>query len=58
MLIQKRFKPDGFNFGINVGKTADQSVFNDHIYLTTNYKGDVKNPIGGVRGVIAGKQGY
>lgn len=58
MLIQKRFNPDGFNVGINVGETAGQSIFHVHIHLIPRYKGDVESPRGGVRGVIPGKQGY
>lgn len=57
-LIQKRFNPDGFNVGINVGETAGQSVFHVHIHLIPRYKGDVENPRGGVRGVIKEKQNY
>lgn len=56
--IQKRFNPDGFNVGINVGETAGQSVFHVHIHLIPRYKGDVENPRGGVRGVIPNKQNY
>jgi len=57
-LIQKRFNPDGFNVGINVGEMAGQSIFHVHIHLIPRYKGDVENPRGGVRGVIPNKQSY
>lgn len=57
-LIQKRFNPDGFNVGINVGEAAGQSIFHVHIHLIPRYKGDVENPRGGVRGVIKEKQSY
>lgn len=57
-IIQKRYSPDGFNVGINVGETAGQSIFHVHIHLIPRYKGDVENPKGGVRGVIPNKQGY
>ncbi len=57
-IIEKRFNPDGFNVGINVGETAGQSIFHVHIHLIPRYKGDVKNPRGGVRGVIPNKQNY
>jgi len=57
-LIQKRFHPDGFNVGINVGEAAGQSIFHVHIHLIPRYKGDVENPRGGVRGVIKEKQVY
>jgi len=58
MLIQKRFNPDGFNIGINVGEVAGQSIFHVHVHLIPRYKGDVENPRGGVRGVIPSKQNY
>jgi len=57
-LLQKRFQPDGFNVGINIGETAGQSVMHVHIHLIPRYKGDVEQPRGGVRGVIPGKQSY
>ncbi|MDR2511635.1 MAG: HIT domain-containing protein [Bacteroidales bacterium] len=57
-IIEKRFNPEGFNVGINVGETAGQSVFHVHIHLIPRYKGDVENPRGGVRGVLPNKQSY
>jgi ATP adenylyltransferase len=57
-LIQKRFNPDGFNVGINVGEMAGQSIFHVHLHLIPRYKGDVENPRGGVRGVVPGKKDY
>jgi ATP adenylyltransferase len=57
-LIQRRFNPDGFNVGINVGEMAGQSIFHVHIHLIPRYKGDVENPRGGVRGVVPGKKEY
>jgi len=48
----------GFNIGMNNGEDAGQSVFHCHIHLIPRRKGDVENPRGGVRGVIANKQSY
>jgi ATP adenylyltransferase len=48
----------GFNIGINVGKDAGQTIFHCHIHLIPRRNGDVENPKGGVRGVIASKQSY
>ena len=48
----------GFNFGVNVGKDAGQSIMHCHIHLIPRRKGDVKDPRGGVRGVIPSKQKY
>ena len=56
--IQERFHPDGYNIGINVNEAAGQSIFHVHMHLIPRYKGDVKNPKGGVRGVIPTLQDY
>ena len=56
--LDERFKPDGYNIGINVGELAGQSIFHCHMHLIPRYKGDVANPKGGVRGVIPSKQNY
>ena len=49
---------DGFNIGTNSGKVAGQSIMHCHIHLIPRRKGDVKDPRGGVRGVIPEKQKY
>jgi len=48
----------GFNVGINSGASAGQTIFHCHIHLIPRRDGDVENPRGGVRGVIAEKQAY
>ena len=48
----------GFNVGVNIGKDAGQSIMHCHIHLIPRRKGDVKDPKGGVRGVIPSKQKY
>lgn len=57
-VVDKRFHPDGYNIGINVGQAAGQSVYHCHMHLIPRYAGDVENPKGGVRGVIPKKQKY
>ena len=47
-----------FNVGVNIGKDAGQSIMHCHIHLIPRRKGDVKDPKGGVRGVIPSKQKY
>ncbi|WP_370858082.1 HIT family protein [Parasutterella sp.] len=56
--VDAKFHPDGYNIGVNVGADAGQSIFHVHVHLIPRYKGDVKNPRGGVRGVIPAKQSY
>jgi ATP adenylyltransferase len=48
----------GFNVGINSGASAGQTIFHCHVHLIPRRDGDVENPRGGVRGVIAAKQSY
>ena len=57
-IVSEKFKPDGFNIGINVGEKAGQTISHVHIHLIPRYDGDVKEPRGGVRGVIPNKQQY
>lgn len=57
-LLDDRFKPDGYNIGINCGPAAGQTIMHLHIHLIPRYNGDMENPRGGVRGVIPGKQKY
>jgi diadenosine tetraphosphate (Ap4A) HIT family hydrolase len=57
-LIEENFTPAGYNIGINVGKAAGQTVMHCHCHVIPRYVGDVKEPRGGVRGVVPGKRGY
>ena len=56
--LKNKFDPDGFNVGINCGKSAGQTVMHMHIHLIPRYKGDVEQPAGGIRGVIPSMQKY
>ena len=57
-MLEKKFKPDGFNVGINIGKAAGQTIDHVHIHLIPRYSGDVEISEGGVRGVIPEKRIY
>ncbi len=48
----------GFNVGMNCGQVSGQTVMHAHLHLIPRRVGDTDNPRGGVRGVIAEKQGY
>lgn len=50
--------PDGFNIGINDGAAAGQTVPHLHLHLIPRFEGDVADPRGGVRWVIAEKARY
>jgi len=47
--------PDGFNLGINDGPAAGQTMPQFHFHIIPRYVGDVADPRGGVRWVIACK---
>jgi len=57
-VLMEKFNPDGFNIGINVNKEAGQTIPHVHIHLIPRFKGDVKDPEGGVRGVIPEMRKY
>jgi ATP adenylyltransferase len=48
----------GFNFGLNDGEAAGQTVNHCHFHLIPRRAGDVADPGGGIRGVIPEKQRY
>ena len=49
---------DAFNIGLNSGEAAGQTVMYPHIHLILRRKGDVADPVGGVRNTIPGKGNY
>ena len=57
-IIEKEFKPDGYNIGMNCGEAAGQTVFQFHCHIIPRYLGDMKDPRGGVRHCIEGKGYY
>ena len=48
----------GFNIGMNIGEDAGQTIFHCHVHIIPRRKGDILNPMGGIRGVIPDKQNY
>jgi len=54
-LVQSDHSPDGYNIGVNVGKAAGQSRMHVHVHLIPRYAGDVADPRGGIRCVLAGR---
>jgi diadenosine tetraphosphate (Ap4A) HIT family hydrolase len=57
-LLSKQYRPDGYTVGFNDLEAAGQSIPHCHMHIIPRYQGDVKNPRGGIRGVIPGKQNY
>ena len=56
--LDKEFKPDGYNIGINDGPSAGQTIAHLHIHLIPRYQGDRTDPRGGVRWLIPEKADY
>ena len=57
-VIEENFHPAGYNIGVNVGSAAGQTVMHCHCHMIPRYAGDMKEPRGGIRGVVPGKRGY
>jgi diadenosine tetraphosphate (Ap4A) HIT family hydrolase len=54
-LVHAKHSPDGYNIGVNIGQAAGQSRMHVHVHLIPRYAGDVADPSGGVRCVLADK---
>jgi len=57
-MIDVELAPDSYNIGINDGSAAGQTVPHLHMHLIPRFQGDVPDPRGGVRWVIADKAKY
>lgn len=51
-------RPDGFNLGVNDGAAAGQTIVQFHFHVMPRYFGDLPDPRGGVRWVIAARARY
>ena len=57
-ILDKLYKPDGYNIGMNLGKAAGQTIGHLHIHIIPRYEKDIEDPTGGVRFVIPHKGNY
>ena len=56
--LNSEFNPQSYNIGINDGEEAGQTIKHLHIHLIPRYKGDKKNPKGGIRWIFPNKANY
>jgi diadenosine tetraphosphate (Ap4A) HIT family hydrolase len=54
--VQAKHNPDGYNIGVNIGAAAGQNRMHVHVHLIPRYAGDVADPAGGIRCVLARKR--
>jgi diadenosine tetraphosphate (Ap4A) HIT family hydrolase len=57
-IVAERYKPSGYNVGVNVGVDGGQTIMHLHVHLIPRYHGDVENPKGGVRRLKVQKVHY
>ncbi len=57
-IIEENLNPEGYNIGMNCGEAAGQTVMHFHCHVIPRFKGDMKNPAGGIRHCIEGKGYY
>ena len=55
-MLDREHKPDGYNIGVDISKAGGQSRMHVHVHLIPRYSGDVPDPRGGIRCVLAGTQ--
>ena len=57
-IISEKYRPDGYNIGMNCGESAGQTIMHFHCHLIPRYNGDMENPKGGIRYCIPEKGNY
>jgi diadenosine tetraphosphate (Ap4A) HIT family hydrolase len=48
-ILDEKYKPTGYNIGINVNESAGQTIMHLHVHLIPRYDNDVEDPRGGIR---------
>jgi cytochrome c-type biogenesis protein CcmI len=56
--LDREYRPDGYNIGLNNGVAAGQTVMHVHMHLIPRYAGDATAPRGGVRWIFPDKAAY
>lgn len=48
-IIDDKYRPDGYNVGVNVNHEGGQTIMHLHMHIIPRYKGDIEDPRGGIR---------
>ncbi|WP_416198472.1 MAG: Diadenosine tetraphosphate (Ap4A) hydrolase [Sporanaerobacter sp.] len=48
-IVDSKYKPTGYNIGININESAGQTIMHLHVHMIPRYDGDVEDPRGGIR---------
>ncbi len=57
-LLDAKHAPDAYNVGFNEGEAAGRTVPHFHLHVIPRFAGDVEDPRGGIRWVLAEKAKY
>lgn len=57
-ILDEKYKPDGYNIGVNVNYAGGQTIFHLHVHVIPRYDGDVEDPKGGIRNLKSGLVDY
>jgi diadenosine tetraphosphate (Ap4A) HIT family hydrolase len=57
-LLMERYQVDSLNIGVNDGLAAGQTIEHAHVHVIPRRHGDVADPRGGIRWVVADKARY
>jgi diadenosine tetraphosphate (Ap4A) HIT family hydrolase len=58
LLLEQRYHPAGYNFGVNIGEAAGQRIMHVHFHLIPRYRGDTNVKPNGMRNVIPKPQSW
>jgi len=48
-ILDEKYKPTGYNIGININESAGQTIMHLHVHLIPRYDNDVEDPRGEIR---------
>ncbi|NLW22577.1 MAG: DEAD/DEAH box helicase family protein [Tissierellia bacterium] len=48
-ILDEKYRPTGYNIGINIDESAGQTIMHLHVHMIPRYDGDVDDPRGGIR---------